>query len=87
MRKMHDLVQEPLCAKVWQTIPNPGKLFGGTGEDVSGLFKLTRTYKNKKYHWTECVSSSHDLQRKSGLEITVLEGILRLKQCAKYYWL
>ena len=49
----------------------------GTGVDMSGLLKLTRTCKKKTYRGTGYVSSSQNFQRKSGLEITVLEGMLK----------
>ena len=47
---------------------------------MSGLLKLTPTSKKKDYHTTGCVSSSQDSLRKSGLEITVFEGVLKFRK-------
>ena len=44
-------------------IPNPGKLFGGTGVSMYGLLKLTNTCKNKHYRGTGCISSSYYSQQ------------------------
>ena len=50
---------------------------------MSGILKLTRTYKSKKYLGAGCVFSSQDSQQKSGLEITVFEGVLKFQKFAK----
>ena len=49
MHKTYDLLQQPSLAEVWRTIKNPGKIFGGTVVAMSGLLKLTHTFKGKKY--------------------------------------
>ena len=83
---MHYLLQHPSHADVWQTIPNPEKLFVGTGVYMSVLLKLTCTSKNKNYHGIGYVYSSQDFPQKSGLYIKFLEGVIIFLQCAKLYW-
>ena len=70
MHKTHNILQQPLHANMCREIP-------GTGVSMHILLKLTHTYKSKKYLGNGCVSSSKYLQQKPGLEITVLEGMLK----------
>ena len=77
MLRTHNILQEPSRADLWQTIPNPGKLFGVTGVAISDLLKLTCTCKNNNYRGDGCVSLSQYLQRNPDLDITDLEGMLK----------
>ena len=83
MLTTHDLLQQTSHVEMRKKIPKPGKVFGGTGVAMSGILKLTRTYKIEKYHGTGCIYASQDYQRKPGLEITVLEGMIKFQKCEK----